>query len=95
MLAYDAHEIFMLRDITMPPLAAVAKKATNITLSVDVLNEAKSLGINISQACDQYLRELVRQERERRWREENAEFITAYNRTVETEGLPLEQWRMF
>jgi len=97
MLAYDAHEIFTVwdRDITMPPPAAAAKKATNITLSVDVLNEAKSLGINISQACDQYLRELVRRERERRWREDNAEFIAAYNRRVETEGLPLEQWRMF
>jgi antitoxin CcdA len=36
-----------------------------------------------------------REERERRWQEENADFIAAYNRTVETEGLPLEQWRTF
>jgi len=37
---------------------------TNITLSADLLAEAKELGINISQVCDQYLRELVRGERE-------------------------------
>ncbi|PPD31638.1 MAG: post-segregation antitoxin CcdA [Methylomonas sp.] len=74
---------------------AVAKKATNITLSVDVLNEAKALGINISQTCDQYLRELVRSERERRWQQDNAEFIASYNQTVEQEGLPLEPWRSF
>ena len=74
---------------------AVAKKATNITLSVDVLNEAKALGINISQTCDQYLRELVRSERERRWQQDNVEFIASYNQTVEQEGLPLEQWRSF
>lgn len=74
---------------------AVAKKATNITLSVDVLNEAKALGINISQTCDQYLRELVRSERERRWQQDNADFIASYNQTVEQEGLPLEQWRSF
>lgn len=74
---------------------AVLKKATNITLSVDVLNEAKALGINISQTCDQYLRELVRSERERRWQQDNADFIASYNQTVEQEGLPLEQWRSF
>ena len=74
---------------------AVVKKATNITLSVDVLNEAKALGINISQTCDQYLRELVRSERERRWQQDNAEFISAYNQTIEQEGLPLESWRSF
>ena len=73
----------------------VAKKATNITLSVDVLNEAKALGINISQTCDHYLRELVRNERERRWQQDNAEFISAYNQTIEQEGLPLDSWRSF
>lgn len=71
------------------------KKATNITLSADVLADAKALGINISQACDQFLRELVRGERERRWQQEHAEFIAAYNQLVEQEDLPLEQWRMF
>lgn len=71
------------------------KKATNITLSVDVLNEAKALGINLSQACDQFLRELVRQEQERRWQTENAEFIAAYNAGVERDGLPLDAWRTF
>jgi len=78
----------------MPP-AAPPKKATNITLSADVLGDAKALGINLSQACDQFLRELVRQERERRWQADNAEFIAAYNRMLETEGLPLDEWRGF
>lgn len=71
------------------------KKATNLTLSADVLAEAKSLGINVSQVCDQFLRDLVRQERERRWKLEHADFIAAYNRTVEQESLPLDQWRTF
>ena len=79
----------------MPTAANSAKKATNITLSADVLADARRLGINISQACDNYLRELVRREQERRWAEQHADFIAAYNRTVEAEGLPLEQWRGF
>lgn len=71
------------------------KKATNITLSADVLADAKAFGINISQACDGFLRERVRQERERRWLSQNAEFISEYNKTLESEGLPLDQYRSF
>lgn len=85
----------MILSAIMPPIVATPKKATNITLSADVLNEAKALGINISQACDQFLRELVTREQERRWQAENAEFIAAYNAGVEHEGLPLDAWRSF
>ncbi|MDT4290174.1 type II toxin-antitoxin system CcdA family antitoxin [Methylomonas sp. MO1] len=74
---------------------SASKKATNITLSADVLAEAKALNINISQACDRHLRELVRGERERRWQQEHAEFIAAYNQTIEQDGLPLDEWRSF
>jgi antitoxin CcdA len=79
----------------MQTIASTPKKATNITLSSDVLSEAKALGINISQSCDQFLRELVRTERERRWQKDNADFIAAYNQTVADEGLPLDSWRTF
>lgn len=71
------------------------KKATNLSLSVDVLAEARRLGINVSHACDEFLRDLVRTERARRWREENSEFIAVYNRQVESDGLPLAEWRNF
>lgn len=79
----------------MRDLVKAAKKATNITLSAEVLAEAKALGINISQACDQFLRELVSSERGRRWQQEHAGFIAAYNETVAAQGLPLEQWQTF
>ncbi|MGZ8928745.1 MAG: type II toxin-antitoxin system CcdA family antitoxin [Methylobacter sp.] len=79
----------------MQPLVNATKKATNITLSSDVLSEAKALGINISQSCDQFLRELVRTERERRWQQDNADFIAAYNQTVTDEDLPLDSWQSF
>lgn len=76
-------------------ISNTTKKATNITLSTDVLAEAKALNINISQACDRYLRELVRSEREKRWRQEHAEFISAYNQTLQQDGLPLDEYRTF
>ena len=71
------------------------KRAINLTLSTDVLEAARQLGIDISQVCDKHLREVVRLEQERKWREEHADFIAAYNATVDAEGLPLEEWKSF
>ena len=71
------------------------KRHTNLTLSADVLLEAKKLGINISKACDGFLRELIRQEKERRWKAEHSEFVSAFNAEIENVGLPLDQWRTF
>lgn len=73
----------------------VLKKATNLTLNTEVLAEAKKLGINISKACNAFLESLVRQEKERLWKLENADFIASYNKTIEDEGLPLDSWRTF
>lgn len=53
------------------------------------------LKINVSQVCDSHLRDIVRREQERRWREEHADFIAAYNATIESEGMPLDEWRTF
>lgn len=71
------------------------KKATNLTLNTEVLAEAKKLGINISKACDAFLESLVRQEKERLWKLENAKFISEYNQITDEEGLPLDKWRSF
>lgn len=39
--------------------------------------------------------ELTREERAKRWREENREAMESYNRYVEAHGLPLEEYRLF
>ncbi len=84
---------------TSPPRGARSalpgKRPTNLSLSTDVLQAAKDLEINISQVCDNYLRELVRREQERKWRQDHADFIAAYNATIQSEGLPLDEWRSF
>ena len=76
-------------------MGSPGKRAINLSLSSDVLEAAKDLQINISQVCDDYLRGLVRLEQERKWRADHADFIAAYNATVEDEGLPLDEWRSF
>lgn len=42
------------------------KRAINLSLGTDVLEAAKDLEINISQVCDNYLRDLVQRELERK-----------------------------
>ncbi len=71
------------------------KRAANLSLSADALDDAKLLQINVSQVCDAHLREVVRREKENRWRKEHADFIAAYNASIETEGLPLDEWKTF
>lgn len=67
----------------------------DVGLSAEVVASATQLGIDISQVCEQHLREVVRRTRDSQWRQEHADFIAAYNATVEAEGLPLDEWRSF
>jgi antitoxin CcdA len=76
-------------------VAAAPRKATNVTLPVDVYERAKELGINFSRACEQALREAIEAEEGRRWAQENAEFIKNTNDWVEKNGLPLAEYRIF
>lgn len=68
-----------------------SKKATNVTLDQATLEDAKALGINISQAAEAGVRAAVREA----WIEENRAATEANNRWVEQNGLPLEKYRMF
>lgn len=72
-----------------------SKKAANLTLSIDVIEDAKLLGINISKACDEFLRSLIREEKTRRWQREHADYFARSNQIVEDRGLPLDEWRSF
>lgn len=71
------------------------RKATNLSLDVALVEDARALGINLSRACEDGLRQQIAAERGRRWQAENAEAIAASNAYVEKHGLPLEKYRMF
>ena len=72
-----------------------ARKATNLTIDSALLAEAKSLGINISRACENHLLQVVREEKERQWKDHHAGFVEEYNALVDRDELPLDQWRQF
>ena len=71
------------------------RRATSLTLDPTLLDEAKSLGINVSRAAEEGLSAALKTERTRRWKEENAEAIREYNDFVEREGVLLSEHRTF
>jgi antitoxin CcdA len=71
------------------------RKSTNLSLAAELVEEAKALDINLSRACEAGLEAALREERKRRWQEENREAIEASNAWVATHGLPLARYRQF
>jgi antitoxin CcdA len=74
---------------------ARVRKPANLSLSEDLLIQARSLNINISRAAEEGIAQAIRVERETAWRLENKQAISAMNRYVEQHGLPLSKWRHF
>jgi antitoxin CcdA len=66
---------------------ASTKRATNVSIDSELLEVAKSLGINLSETLEQRLRELTQEERERRWKVANRAFIESHNRYIEEYGV--------
>lgn len=71
------------------------KRPTNVSLSETLVKEARELGINVSNACEDGLKAATKAERERRWKENNAEAIQNYNQWIAEHGNPLAKYRMF
>jgi len=71
------------------------RRPTNVSLDSDLVEEARALDINISRASEEGLERAVREERRRRWIEENREAMEASNAYVRENGLPLGKYRLF
>lgn len=65
----------------------VKKRAVNLFVEAELLDEARRMRINISETLERRLRTMVRAEQERRWLQENRAAIEAYNLRVATHGL--------
>ena len=73
--------------------SAPKKKPTNVSLPTDLVEEAKALGINLSQACEGGLSDQGKKAREAKWLEENRESLHAWNKWVEENGMPYDEYR--
>ena len=79
----------------MTPTTVSPRRATNVTLPITLLRDARAMGVNLSQACERGLAAAVAEGRRERWLAENRDAIDAWNRHVATHGLPLAAYRQF
>ena len=70
------------------------KRAVNLFVDVELLDEARRMNINISETLDQRLRGLVRAEQEKRWRQENREALASINAFIDQHGLLASRLRL-
>lgn len=83
-----------LSAFTAQPTAPLRQR-TNVTLSESLLQEARQLKINLSQACERGLAAEVSETKRRKWLQENEAAINAWNAYVEEHDVPLAEYRQF
>jgi antitoxin CcdA len=66
---------------------SVKKRAVNLFVDAELLDEARRLRINISDTLERRLRSIVRVEQEKRWLEENQEAIASINSFIDRHGI--------
>lgn len=71
------------------------KVPTNLSLRADLVRRAKALGINLSEAVDAALEEVIRTQEQDTWLANNRDAIDAYNAGVERRGVFSDDWRRF
>lgn len=71
------------------------KKAANVSINSDLLQEAKILKINLSATLEQELVHLIRQKRRVQWLKENRPALDDYNAFVEKHGVFSDGLRQF
>lgn len=76
-------------------MSALPKKAANLTVRADLLEEARVYKINLSQTLEAALTVELKKRREAAWLEQNKDAIAAYNRHVEKHGLFSDRFRSF
>jgi len=71
------------------------KRAANLSVNAELLDQAKALDINLSATLEKALEAEVRARKRELWREENREAIAAYNTHIEEHGVFGDHARLF
>ena len=74
---------------------AGSRRATNVSISARLLEEARALDINVSRAAERGLAAALAERRAALWVEENRGALESSNAYVERHGLPLAKYREF
>ena len=71
-------------------LRPARRRGVNLTIRADIMETAKSLGLNASKAAEAGIVEAIRIARESAWREANKAAIAAHNERLDRDGPPLK-----
>ena len=71
------------------------KRPTNLTVNSDLLDQAKTMKINISSILESALANIVKQKKREQWLEENRDSINTYNEAIKDVGLFSDELRSF
>ncbi len=74
---------------------AATKQPANLSINSELLRQAKELNINLSQALEQRLADIVRESRQREWLEKNRGAVEDYNRRIRKRGAFSDGLRRF
>lgn len=85
----------MNKPFSRHPQRATKAARVNVTLDQALVDEAKALGVSISQASYEGLAVAVKKARGEKWLEENRPALEASNEWVRANGLPLAKYRLF
>ncbi len=76
-------------------MASPARRRVNLTIPVDKLEQAKNQGLNLSRVLEEAIDRRLKEEKARRWQEDNREAIAAYNAYIEKFGCFGDRHRSF
>ena len=71
------------------------KKPTNLSINSDLLRKAKDLEINLSATLEQALTSELKAKQAQQWLEHNKNAITAYNKSIDENGVFSDGLRSF
>ena len=69
------------------------KRAMNVSIPLELAEEAKAYGTNVSAVLERALEAEHRERRRAEWRKANRAPMAAWNDWVEENGIPLEELR--
>ncbi|TLS67485.1 acetoacetyl-CoA synthase [Mariprofundus erugo] len=71
------------------------KRAVNLRIDESLIDQAKAMGINLSQTLEQSLESILREKKRAAWLAENEERVKAYNKRIEQQGTFSDGLRRF
>lgn len=71
------------------------KRAVNLRINKNLIDQAKSMHINLSQTLETSLVEILREKQKEAWLKDNLDAVDAYNEHIQKQGVFSDGLRQF